>query len=247
MQLVYMKKDGYSLSDTSVIILLITALYKFAFLMLALVLFLSDLPFIARRLYDMRLLFFLGLFLNIALITVLCLLLFSKKLIFSLTDFALRLLGKLRIIKNTERILATLDEKITKYHECACFLKDHPFLVLRTFLILVLQRLAILAVHFFIYYSYGFSAYNFVDIISTQLLVSMCVEMMPLPGAVGISESVFLVLFEPIFTELRIHSALLMSRGISFYLMVLLAGLVVCGIQFHEILSTKYKKTPSDS
>ena len=93
-------------------------------------------------------------------------------------------------------------------------------------------------VPYLVYRAFGLSQYGVGTLIAVQLLLSMCVDMLPLPGAVGASESVFLILFGPVFGSKLLTSAVLLSRGISFYFMVLLSGLVLCGIQLSPIVRT---------
>ena len=49
----------------------------------------------------------------------------------------------------------------------------------------------------------------------------------PLPGAIGASESVFLGLYMTVFPEEILSSAMLLNRGINFYLFVLVSMVVV--------------------
>ncbi len=49
----------------------------------------------------------------------------------------------------------------------------------------------------------------------------------PLPGSIGVSESVFLKLFGGIFGELVLSSAMLINRFVSFYFFVLVSTIVV--------------------
>ena len=231
MQLVYMKQDGYRLSDSTVLILIVTALYKLSFLVLSLVFLAAYWPLVQDKLLRLRFLCGLGLTLNILLIAALGFLLFSKKLLFRIATGTMHLLGKLRLVKNPEKRVYSLARKSIQYRRCAFFMRAHPLVVLRTFGVLTLQRLAILVVPYLVYRSFGLAQYSVGALVAVQLLLSMCVDMLPLPGAVGASETVFLILFGPIFGERLLTSAVLLSRGISFYLMVLLSGLVLCGIQ----------------
>lgn len=244
-QLIYMRQDGYSISDSSVILLAVTALYKLAFLMLALIFILMHWPMMAEKIYVMRFLFILGLILNVALILGLGCLLFSKRLVFYLSTGVLKLMGRMRLVKDPERHVFSLARKTIQYRHCTNFMRTHPVVVLRTFGVLVLQRLALLIIPYLVYCSFGLHGYGATQLLAVQLLLSMCVDMMPLPGAVGISEKAFLVLFGPIFGKHLLTSAVLLSRGISFYLMVLLSGIIISGVQLSSMLKKK-KHAPAN-
>ena len=51
-----------------------------------------------------------------------------------------------------------------------------------------------------------------------QSVLYTTVSSLPLPGAIGISETVFLTLYSHIYTDSLLHDALLLHRGISFYI-----------------------------
>jgi len=63
--------------------------------------------------------------------------------------------------------------------------------------------------------------------ISLQAILYATVSGIPLPGAVGVSESGFINIFKNIFTMETISGAMLINRGVSFYLFVIISGLVV--------------------
>jgi uncharacterized membrane protein YbhN (UPF0104 family) len=50
---------------------------------------------------------------------------------------------------------------------------------------------------------------------------------LPLPGAIGASESVFLSLYGAVFGEGLLSTAMLLNRGINFYWFVLISMIVV--------------------
>ena len=234
-QMVYMREDGFPVSESTVVLCGVTVLYRVAFLITCGVLFLINLDFISGPISSVWPLVILGVVVNLALIGALILLLFSKKLLRWIMEKTVKLLGKLHIVKDVPEKLASFSKKIEQYHSCAKFFAENKGLVVRTFLVLALQRAALMSVPCFVYLAFGLKGYSFIEIMTTQYLLSLCVDLMPLPGAVGISETVFLMMFTPIFLEANITSAVLLSRGISFYLLVVIAGLVIIGLQVAKI------------
>ena len=114
----------------------------------------------------------------------------------------------------------------------------NKLLFFKTFGVLTVQRLSFLMITFFVYKALGLTGFTLLQVLATQCLLNLCVDMLPLPGAVGISEAVFFMLFTPIFTEGKITTAVLLSRGISFYILVFIAGMVVIGVQAARLLKT---------
>ena len=78
-------------------------------------------------------------------------------------------------------------------------------------------------------------------VFSLQSILFISVSAIPLPGSVGSSESSFLTLFKTLFPVSTLSSAMLLSRGISFYLFVIISGIVVLFIGiFKKNLKEKY-------
>ena len=64
-----------------------------------------------------------------------------------------------------------------------------------------------------------------------QGMIAVAVEMLPLPGGMGISEKLFLTIFSPICGGLTLP-IMVMSRLISFYTQLLLSALVTVFAHF---------------
>ena len=60
-----------------------------------------------------------------------------------------------------------------------------------------------------------------------QAVLYTTVSGLPLPGAIGVSETIFLKIFGVAFGEKLLSGAMLLSRGISFYLFVVISLVVV--------------------
>jgi len=58
------------------------------------------------------------------------------------------------------------------------------------------------------------------------------VDMLPLPGGMGISENLFLDIFQPIFGEALILPGMVVSRGISYYTQLLLSAVMTAASTF---------------
>ena len=241
-QLIYMRKDGFGLSDSTVVLAAITALYKASFLIITAVLFLLNISFIAEPISSVWPLVIIGLVLNLGLIGILIMLLFSTKILGFFARKVISIGAKLHLVKDVEAKTKSFEKSLENYHECAKFFMENKLLVLKTLGVLALQRFSLLIIPYLVYRSFGLSGYTLLQILATQCLLNLCVEMMPLPGAVGISEAVFLMLFTPIFTEANVTTAVLLSRGISFYLMVIVAGIALMGISIAGIVRTNKKE-----
>ena len=73
-------------------------------------------------------------------------------------------------------------------------------------------------------------SYTHLDVYKRQALqsvISISVDMLPLPGGMGISEGLFLNIFKKIFVGGLLYPAMLLSRGISYYALVLISAVTV--------------------
>ena len=76
-----------------------------------------------------------------------------------------------------------------------------------------------------------------------QAVLFATVSGIPSPGAVGVSEGAFIEIFKVIYSETLMSSAVLLNRGINFYLFVLISGIVVI---VNQIRVNKLKKEKLD-
>ena len=70
-----------------------------------------------------------------------------------------------------------------------------------------------------------------VTIVVLQGMISVAVDMLPLPGGMGISESLFLSIFAPICGTLTLP-AMVISRGLSYYTELILSAVMTVVAHF---------------
>ncbi|MBO4290206.1 MAG: flippase-like domain-containing protein, partial [Lachnospiraceae bacterium] len=132
MQLRAMSKDGHPVSDSTGALIAITLLYKLSFLWLCGLFFLIEFRYVGATMRSVRALAFLGLVLNVALISFLIIALFSRRLTNALIRLSVRLLGKMHFVKNVPEMMDRAQEKLEQYHECAQFFRRNPRQIMKT-------------------------------------------------------------------------------------------------------------------
>ena len=80
----------------------------------------------------------------------------------------------------------------------------------------------------FVFFAFGLFGENYIKMLGLEAMVHATVSGIPSPGAVGASEGVFVSIFIGVFTEKLINGAMLLNRGIGFYLFVAISGIIVC-------------------
>lgn len=97
-------------------------------------------------------------------------------------------------------------------------------MIFHVIVITFIQRFALFAVTGMVYLSFGLAGTPIRDVILLQAVISVSVDMLPLPGGMGISESLFLRMFAPVFGTLLLPGMVL-SRGLGYYSQLLISAL----------------------
>ena len=228
MQMYHMKKDMIKIGYSTLIMLLITIAYKSVLIMLALGFLTFNSDTVVRYAGDMKWLIILGFILNLSFIALLILVFIKPIWARALGIKTVGLLTKLRILKrkNKEKYTEKLIRICDTYAMGADYIKKNLSVVLKVFLMTAAQRICLFSVTWIVYKAYGLGGARFIDILTLQIMIAVAVEMLPLPGAAGISEGCFLLTFTEIFGMQLVKPALLISRGLTFYLILLLGAMV---------------------
>ncbi len=72
-------------------------------------------------------------------------------------------------------------------------------MVVNVFVITMAQRVSLFAVPCFVYKALGLAGSRWYTILLLQAVVAVSVDMLPLPGGMGVSETLILLIFDPIF------------------------------------------------
>lgn len=239
-QMMEMKKDGINYQKNSIVVLLNTIIYKIGLLIIATIGFIIYFKDIMKINKFFLYLFIFGYVTTILLIILLLLLVYSKNFIPNIVHFLISIGHKLHIIKNKDKLINKFNEAMVGYQECAKFTKDHPKIFFESFIILILQRLSLLSISYFVYRSFGLNELSIVEMISFQSFITLGADFVPTPGGVAISEGLLAQINEFIYGNNYATSAIILVRGISFYLYVLFCG--VFYIFFHFIKRKKIQE-----
>ena len=223
MELYYMYKDNIKGSSSSLVILMQLCGFQIVTIMYAIISIFFNYKYMNGTLIG---LFILGLVINGSALAILLIAIFSKRLSNALIKLAVKFL-KFFKIKNVEEKQQSLEIGLTSYQGSAEYIKKHKLVMLQTVVVACLQILFYYSVPYWVYHSFGLSDASFLQIFTMQAVLYTTTAGLPLPGAVGASEGSFLVMFRKYFSEDTINSAMLLSRGISFYLLVIISGIVV--------------------
>lgn len=224
-QVYYMTYVGVDPLIGTLSAMVVCIFYKFVLLLLCVAVIIIRPVVFFGALPQVKWLFAIGVIGNFSFIVFLLFVIFKPSIIFTLTSKSILFLGRIRILKNPDKTLRKAIKSLRNYEKGAEFLKKHLNIVPRLLLYTIIQRVAYFSVAYFAYRSLGLEGTDFFTLLTLQVLLSLSVDVLPLPGAAGANESVFVILFKEIFTESLVLPGLLLFRGVSFYALT-----IVCAV-----------------
>lgn len=223
MQIYYMYKDKIRVANSTLTLLINLSCVQIVTLSIAFISLFFNYKYLNNSLIW---LFVLGVTLNLMALALLLVSILSKRMTKTLINLAVKVLKFFRV-KNIQNKQEKLESELTKYHDSAVYIKNHKLMVLKTLITTYIQFLLFYSISYWVYRSFGLSEYNILEITTMQAVLYATVSGIPSPGAVGVSEGGFIGIFSKIFSETNIHSAMLLNRGINFYLFVMISAIVV--------------------
>ncbi|MCM1058213.1 MAG: flippase-like domain-containing protein [Firmicutes bacterium] len=224
MQLYYMKRDGCSFASSFAVLMTIAVLNKLAMAMLGTSILLFWGGQLKSRLEGYYGLFCLGLLLHIGWVIILFLMMFRsagiKKLLYRLERIPVRL----KIWRESEERLKKIEDFFAGYQDTVDFLQGHKKMIAVTVAGSFLQRCCPLVLVCAVYLGLGLQGSALHHIFLLQAAVSVAVEMLPIPGAQGVTEAMYGSVFGGIFPGHYLVASICITRGINFYFVLAIGG-----------------------
>ena len=202
-QLYYMSKDGNRGSDSTVVLMTVAVVYKFVLVILGAAILLFWYRPLYSELGKFFPLYLFGLLLNVILVV------------------------KMSILKPSEKRPEKIHEFIGSYQNAVSWLRTHKGKLLFIVLVTFLQRCSVFLLTYMVYLGFGLHGTGMMKVILLQAAVYIAVDMLPLPGAQGITELMYQTVFAHVFTGTYLIPSMLVSRGINFYFLLIVSLIIV--------------------
>ncbi len=230
MQVVQLKKRGISVGlSTSVLVLKFLA-FQFSITLLGTLGFI----FLGKDVLDggvTMLIFYIIGYLFYFGTVVLCFLALRKtEWLFEMGQKLINFLARKRILKKQEKIdsaHATWERTIGDYAQAAKFALGERLGMFYIWLAGMGTAIAYMAVTYFLYRGMGYSQYELWYVVLLQCLLYIAVSFLPVPGGSVASEGGFYLVFSKLFAGASRFPAVLLWRGITYYLTLLLGIIAV--------------------
>ncbi len=227
MEAYFMTKDGVPAVISTVVMLTYLLLYTLSIVIIGLVclvIFPSSFTMFGTL---GRIFIAVGAAIQIGLAVFYALLLWKKKLLMSLCDFGLRLLAKLHIIHNLAAREAKLRNTMEQYSQATELLKGRRKLLVKTLLLNLAHRCSQVLVTVFCFLAGGGPLACAPKLFAMQSNVVIGAYCIPIPGSMGVTDYLMIDGFSNIMSERQAANLELIARGLSFYICILLCGIIV--------------------
>ncbi|MDL2287343.1 flippase-like domain-containing protein [Eubacteriales bacterium OttesenSCG-928-G02] len=241
----YMTKDNIPTSHASFATLMHTTVFKIVLIVLnivAVILYGS----ISGSVRPLAVVFwFVGLAVTLGLIFICFLSMFKADLTMKVGSKIINALCKVRIFKNPEQKKANFRKVLDEYQQAAELVKGKPFLMLKLFITVLIQRTAYFSIAFLVYKSFGLHNYGYFYFLAIQSMIALAVDILPVPGGVGVNEIAIILMYEKTFGIEQSASGMLLIRFINYYFCLALCTVAAGGIHIIHSLKRRIKNERS--
>lgn len=230
----YMTKSGVPLSLSTAVLILNVTLYTIGLLFISALAFLLNPGIFISFKTSQKVFVLVGVGFHAILIAICLVCMFSRRFIFWLGDVLFGLLAKLHIVKNKEERIAAFRASVATYQSALKIVREHRWLLPVLFFNSILQRVALAPITYFVFLAMGgmgVSHMSFSRVFTTQLYCIVGASALPTPGGAGLAELLHMGVFYEAMKGIPNASSLcmfslLLSRGISSYLAILVCGTI---------------------
>ena len=207
MQIYYMHKEKISVANSTLTLLINLTCVQIVTLSIAFISLIFNYQYLNTGLIW---LFVIGVTLNMSALALLLISIFTKKM----TEGLIEKENKIR-------------NELTKYQGNAEYIKKNKLVIFKNLITTYVQYILFYSVSYWVYCAFGLSQHNALEVITMQAILYATVSGIPSPGAVGVTEGGFMAIFSSLFPETMLESAMMLNRGINFYLLVAISAIVV--------------------
>lgn len=224
MQLYYMQKEGHRISNSTVVLMTVAVIYKFVLVVIGIGMLAFYYGPLRHYLGNFIYLYYLGLFLNAALVLVLLFVMVSPRCFKGIVVGGEHVLKKLHLLKESDRRTGKLIDMADQYHEAVLFFLNHKSKIFWVIGFTFLQRCSVFFLTWLIYRGMGLAGQSMISVMVLQASVYIAVDMLPLPGAQGITEVMYKAAYAKVFPGAYLTASMCVTRGLNFYFLLIVSA-----------------------
>ena len=231
-QIYFMRKDKIPMSISALILMIVTITYKMVLVVIGAAVLIIRPRRIMIYLNPIIGWCYLGLILNVICVGILLMLVYNSKAIRTVCINVLEFINKIIKIKRKDYYIEKIESSMKQYEDVAVFIQGQTIVLFMVFLMTLFQRTLLFFITYLVFRSFGFKSVSAVKIVTLQAMIVVAVDMLPLPGGMGISEKLFFMVFRPICGRKLILPVMIASRGLSYYTELILSAVMTVAANF---------------
>ena len=227
MQAYYYARFGLPLKHAMPMLLCRFIVYQLTMTVYAIIVLILRFNYFMQDLRPIMYLVAIGFFGGFVLIAMLFSLAFAKDAIIRATRWAIKLLGRIGVLKTPEKTLENATKSLEESYEGIRFLLKRPPVLIKVSLVTFVQLTVYFSISWVIFAGFGLEANDYFTVVSCQAFVYLIASFVPLPGAIGASEASYITFFNYVYGDPSIVAlSTFIWRAFTFYLPIVL-GMVL--------------------
>ena len=235
MQAYELTKTGKRVSDSLSVLMLKFIVTQIALVVTTVIIVFAEFDFFKMLMHDYLWVAILGFGVNIVAIIVAIIAGINKKLITSIVNPIIKLLGKIHIFKQPDEVIDNFDKSMDNFSGQFKVMKSEKLMVLKMFVVAVIQSMSYYSITYMVYKAFGNSGITFLQIIPAQAFLLLIMTFVPTPGSGLGAEGGFYLLFNSIFKKGTINMSILFWRIYTFYLPIIVGALFLIPIKAKKV------------
>ena len=223
----FMIKDGIPAGITTAALLINLTLYTMSILVISLLVAVAYPGVLMSFGVLSKVLIIAGYFIQCLLAAFFIMLLMKRSLLHGICRGSIHFLCKIKLLRHEEEKQRKLDRFIDEYAMCSQLMKSRKKAIATAFVFNILQRLSVILVPLCVFMAQGGAVSDATRLWAVQSYVVIGSNSIPIPGAMGVSDYIMLDGYGKMMDYQNAINFELLSRSISFYICIVLCGVVV--------------------
>lgn len=165
-----------------------------------------------------------GTIVNLGIVALFAVCVFAPALATKLIPAFVSYLCRFKFLHINEDTVAKARCSVIKYTDAAKIMRSSPMTVIAVLVTCIFKRISNFSIVFFVYLAFGLSGESFPFIMALQSVLAVSAESVPVPGAAGVTESVFISLYSGVFGPRLYITATVVTRVLNFFALLVVSG-----------------------
>ena len=222
-QVYYMKKCGIEFGFATGALLLKFICFQISLTIICIFVMIFKFHEFAAEIQGFSAFMLVGFSINTAVAIILLLIAFNKKIALVIVRFFVKILAKLRIFKNADEKLDSVNKEVDLFSEGFSTAIENKLVVANMFFCSMLQILLFYLINIVIAFALGvkMDLHAIFHTIAGAACIQMSSTFIPLPGAAGGAELSYYLIYGSVFEPWQISAAVLLWRIYTFYMPII--------------------------